>query len=152
MSEVAIERVTEITPEVFDAVNRLAPQLHSPSQVTITEEYLQRGLANPNYFWLMARRSANPRFIGMASLVMLPFPTNVRTTLENIVVDEESRGLGVGTLLCEEAKRIAFEQGANSIRAAIANTNSASRKMLENAGFPLDTVCEHFELWFEKAA
>jgi GNAT superfamily N-acetyltransferase len=150
MSEFSIERVTEITPEVYEAATRLAPQLGSPSQVTISEEYLQRMVDNPDYFWLMARRSEDARLIGMASLVLLPFPTNIRTALENVVVDENARLHGVGTALCEEAKKIASEQGANALRVAAVKTNDVSKRMLAKAGFPADDVVDHFELWLHR--
>ncbi|MHB1864705.1 MAG: GNAT family N-acetyltransferase [Candidatus Saccharimonadales bacterium] len=152
MSEFGVERITEITAEVFEAANRLAPQLESPSQVNITEAYLQRIVDNPEYHWLMARRTDDSRLIGMACLIMLPFPTNIRTTLENVVVDKDTRQQGVGTALCEEAKRIALEQGANGIRAAAAKTNVASKSMLEKAGFPVDDVMDHYELWLKRGA
>jgi len=152
MTDITIERVTEVTPEVYEAATRLTPQLESPSQVTITEEYLQRIVSNPNLHWLMARRNDDSKLIGMACLYMLPFPTNIRTSLENVVVDKGSREKGVGTALCMEAKRIAEEQGANGIRAAAAISNTASRKMLEKAGFPPDDVMAHYELWLRRGA
>ena len=136
---------------MFEATNRLSLQLKSPGQVTITDEYLQWIVANPDYHWLMARRIEDSRLIGMACLIMLPFPTNIRTTLENIVVDRASRQKGVGTSLCEEAKKIALLQGANSIRVAAAKSNIASKKMLEKAGFPSDDVIQHYELWLRKS-
>ena len=150
MGELSIERVTDITPEVIEAATRLSEQLGSSDQVTISEDYLQRIVDNPDYFWLVARRHEDARIIGMASLVMVPFPTNIRTTLENIVVDKEARLKGVGTALCDVAKIIAFQNGANSVRAAAKKTNEASKGMLRKAGFPVDDVVDHFELWLYK--
>ncbi len=150
MSDFSIERIKEITPEVFEAANRLALQLESPSQVTITEDYLHRIVSNPEAHWLMARRTEDARFVGMAVLYILPLPTNVRTSLENIVVDEDARERGVGIALCEEAKRIALYEGANGIRAAAAKINIASQRMLESAGLPVDEVTKHYELWLRR--
>lgn len=145
MSEVTIERITEVTPEILEAAQTLAPQLGSANQVTITADYLKRIVNNPDYYWLMARRTSDARLIGMASLVILPFPTNIRTTLENIVVDESARGNGTGTALCEEAIRIADGEKVNAIRTSIAKTNIPSQHMVEGVEFPIDEVIQHYE-------
>ena len=99
MKDVSIERITEITPEIVNATRRLAEQLESPSQVTISEKYLQTIIDNPSAYWLMARRNDDAKYIGMAVLYMLHYPTNIRTSLENIVVDGYFRRQGIGTAL-----------------------------------------------------
>lgn len=147
MKDVSIERITEITPEIVDATRRLAEQLESPSQVTISEKYLQTIIDNPSAYWLMARRNNDAKYIGMAVLYMLHYPTNIRTSLENIVVDGYFRRQGIGTALCEEAKRISLEKGANSIRIAASKTNIPSNAMIEKAGFSTDYTMDHYEHW-----
>lgn len=146
MSNVLVERVTEITPEVLEAATRLTPQLESSNQVTIDEVYLQRIVDNPDNYWLMARRESDAKLIGMASLVIMPMPTNIRSSLENVVVDESARGEGAGTSLCEAAKSIADGQNVNTLRAAASKTNKASLRMLEKAGFTIDDSMHYQEL------
>jgi ribosomal protein S18 acetylase RimI-like enzyme len=146
MSQVTIERVTEISEEVFEAACLLAPQLESPNQVGITTEYLERIISNPDNVWLMARRAADVKLIGMASLVVMPMPTNVRASLENVVVDSNARGIGAGTALCLAAKDIAYEQNVNTLRAAASKNNAVSQKMLKKTGFDVETSMDYFEL------
>lgn len=140
-----VERITEVTPEVLDAAQKLASQLGSSNQVTITAGYLRRIVRNPDHHWLMARRFSDNKLIGMASLIIMPIPTNVRSSLENLVVDESARGQGVGTILCAEAKRIADKQGVNALRAAAAKTNAASKRLLEKAGFTLENSLDYYQ-------
>jgi len=143
---ITIERITEITSEVLEAATMLAPQLGSANQVTITEDYLQRIVRNPDNYWLMARRASDSKFIGMASLIIMPMPTNIRSSLENVVVDEAARGMGAGTALCQQALQIADEEGVNTLRAAASKTNTASLRMLEKAGFHVEDTMHYFEL------
>jgi len=135
MSEVTIERVTIISDEVVVAAQLLAPQLESSNQVNIPSEYLERIISNPDSVWLMAGREADAKLIGMASLVIMPMPTNIRASLENVVVDSEARGIGAGTALCMAAKEIANEQNVNTLRAAASKNNVESQRMLRKVGF-----------------
>lgn len=146
MSNILIERVTEISPEIMEAATRLAPQLGSSNQVTIDEAYLKRIVENPDNYWIMARRESDAKLIGMASLVIMPMPTNIRSSLENVVVDESARGEGAGTALCEAAKSIADGQNVNTLRAAASKTNGASLRMLEKAGFSIEDSMHYLEL------
>lgn len=150
MAAVTIERVTEISEEIIDAAQLLAPQLESSNQVNITPEFLERIIDNPDNVWLMARRTADAKLIGMASLVIMPMPTNIRASLENVVVDSEARGIGAGTALCLAAKDIANEQGVNTLRAAASINNAASQKMLQKTGFELEQSLNYFELSIAK--
>ena len=150
MTELSIERIVDITPEVLAAAQHLSPQLESSNQVAITQEYFERIVSNQDNVWLMARRASDAKYIGMASLVIMAMPTNIRACLENVVVDESARGLGAGTALCEAAKEIANEQNVNTLRAAASKNNVASQRMLQKAGFEVETNLDYFELGIHK--
>ena len=150
VAEVTIERVTTISDEIVVAAQLLAPQLESSNQVSITSDHLERIISNPDNIWLMARRIADAKLIGMASLVIMPMPTNIRASLENVVVDSEARGVGAGIALCLAAKDIANEQNVNTLRAAASKNNTASQEMLRKAGFKVETSMDYFELSIAK--
>jgi GNAT superfamily N-acetyltransferase len=94
----------------------------------------------------MARRESDARFIGMASLFIMRLPTNVRSFLENVVVDEDSRGQGVGIALLSRAFEIADSQNVNTLRAQAGTHNKVSRSMLQKAGFKIEDYLDYFEL------
>ena len=146
MSDLYIERISVIDDEIVEAATRLSALLGSSNQVTITAKYLERITTNPDVYLLMARRERGERFIGMASLIIMPMPTNVRASLENIAVDESARGEGIGTALCQEVRTIADNLGVNTLRAATSPNNIASQTMLKKSGFIVDTDLDHFEL------
>jgi ribosomal protein S18 acetylase RimI-like enzyme len=152
MSGISIERITAVDDEIMETATRLTPQLGSPYQVALTRRYLERVVANPNHYWLMARRAHDRRIVGMASLFILHMATNVRGMLENVVVDKDARRSRVGLRLCVEARRIAAERGAKTIRATAAATNIASRHTLEKAGFVLAQHLHHLVLYMHSDA
>lgn len=55
MSDIIIDRITEVTSEVFMSAQRLAPYLASSNQVDLSVEYLQQIVRNPDNYWLVAR-------------------------------------------------------------------------------------------------
>ena len=146
MSDFSIERITSVDDDVVEAAKRLSSQLNSSNQVTVSREYLETITENPDNYWLMARRESDARFIGMASLFIMRLPTNVRSFLENIVVDEDSRGQGVGIALSMRAFEIADSQNVNTLRAQAGTQNGVSRSMLQKAGFKIEDYLDYFEL------
>lgn len=146
MREFSIERITSINDSVLEAAERLTSQLGSSNQVMISKEYLESITDNPDNYWLMARRESDARFIGMASLFIMRLPTNVRSFLENVVVDEDSRGQGIGLALSRRAFEIADSQDVNTLRAQAGTQNEISRSMLQKAGFKIEDYLDYYEL------
>jgi len=145
MSNFSIERITSIDDHVAEAAQRLSSQLGSSNQVSLSDKYLESILENPDSYWLMARREADPRFIGMASLFIMRMPTNVRAFLENVAVDENSRGQGVGLALSATAIEIANSHNVNTLRSQAGTTNEVSQAMLTKAGFTKAEYLDYFE-------
>lgn len=146
MSEFYIERVENIDDSVVNAAARLSKQLESSNQVTVTKEYLEKIILNPDNYWLMARRQLDAEYIGMASLFIMRTPTNVRAFLENVVVDENTREQGVGLAMSRKAFEIADAEKVNTLRAQAGVQNIASRNMLERAGFKIQDYLNYYEL------
>ncbi len=145
MNDFSIERITKIDDEVTEAAKRLASQLNSPNQGTITPKYLERVVSNPDLHLLMARNEDDARLVGMASLFIMAVPTNIRSSLENVVVDESARGRGIGHALHRRAFEIANEEGVNTLRTATWNQNVASKEMLAELGLEVETDLTYYE-------
>ncbi len=144
-----IERISTVTPEVVEAAERLRIRLNSSNQISLTgdeyAEYLKQGLKNPDYYWLMARRTSDSKLIGMASLLIMRLPTNVRTSVENLAVDEEAGSMGIGKALYLEAEKIADANGANTMRCAAFADNGAGTGLAESVGYVLETSLNYYE-------
>lgn len=145
MSKFVIKEVREIDYALLSAARDLSSLLTSSNQVTLTKSYLELMVANPCNYWLVAQETTTRKYLGMASLVIMHMPTNVRASLENVAVLPSEAGKGIGTALCFEAKRIADENEVNTLRAAALKNNTASLRMLEKAGFVVEDSMDYLE-------
>src|SRR5689334_6143292 len=106
---VVVERADEA---LVQSVDRLIRQLSSsPSPRTPTLDELRAMLESPSTTLLVAR-AANSSLIGMLALVVFRIPTGVRAFIEDVVVDREFRGRGVGAALTRRALDPAVSSGA----------------------------------------
>lgn len=109
MSEVWIEEVTVVGPEVTEALRRLIPQL-SQSAPPVEAYDLESIVAAPDTTLFVARTDAG--IVGTLTLVLFRSPSGARGWIEDVVVDADARGRGVGEALVGAA--IALARKANS--------------------------------------
>ena len=113
-SPVEIRIAESATPEVLEAFGRLLPQLSS-SAAPLTREALAEVIASPHNTVLLARDTkAAGRIIGTLTLVIFRIPTAMRAWIEDVVVDREARGRGVGEALTLAAVNLATQRGAKT--------------------------------------
>lgn len=110
-----IEKASQLTDEIFDAVRRLVPFLGThkpiPSRADLTL-LLDSGTS----ILLLARFPASDSPIaGMLTISIYRVPTGVRSIVEDVVVDTAFRGKGIAKALMQSAIEIAREAGANGV-------------------------------------
>jgi len=71
-------------------------------------------MANHQAITLFVARSQDV-IVGMLTLVTFPLPSGLRARIEDVVVDQDARGHGIGTALTMAAIDQAQAQGARSI-------------------------------------
>ncbi|WJK36995.1 GNAT family N-acetyltransferase [Solwaraspora sp. WMMA2065] len=131
---VEIEAVRVATDEVVKAFGGLLPQLSrsaKPLDLTALDELV----ASDASTLLIARREGE--IVGALTLVMFPIPTGRRAWIEDVVVDESARGLGVGAALTQEAVRLAREAGARTVDLTSRPSRAAANRLYERLGFSL---------------
>jgi ribosomal protein S18 acetylase RimI-like enzyme len=133
---IVIEEPAAMSQELLDAFARLVPQL-SRSSPTPTPTDLESILASPVTRLLLARDGAGGRIVGTLTLVIFRIPTGVRAWIEDVVVDESTRGQGVGELLTREAIRVAREAGARTIDLTSHPSREAANRLYQRLGFVL---------------
>ncbi|MFV2083089.1 GNAT family N-acetyltransferase [Micromonospora sp. LOL_021] len=131
---VEIEAVRVATDEVVKAFGRLLPQL-SRSAKPLDLTALNELVASDASTLLIARREGE--IVGALTLVMFPIPTGRRAWIEDVVVDESARGLGVGAALTQEAVRLAREAGARTVDLTSRPSRAAANRLYERLGFSL---------------
>jgi GNAT superfamily N-acetyltransferase len=110
-----IEKVSEVTEEVFEAVQILVPLLgvhkSKPSRADLDR------LVNSGTSTLLIARfpDETSSIAGMLTIAFYRVPTGGRSIIEDLVVDAEHRGRGIAKALLLSAIDLAREAGANGV-------------------------------------
>ena len=158
----AVELLTESTPEIVEAMERLIPQL-SRSAKPLDAQACERFISQPGVHFLIYRPdTADARverflaqpgvhlfvfrpdqadadgqrpILGMLSLATFEIPTGVRAWIEDVVVDEAARGQGAGLKLVEAALEQAKKVGARTVDLTSRPSREAANRLYRRAGF-----------------
>jgi len=141
----SVERATQATPELLEALHRLLPQL-SPGRPVPTTVQLKELMAAHGSTLLLARDEVG-HVVGTLTLVVFRTTTELRARIEDVVVDESARGKGLGEQLVREAMHLAHERGARSITLTSRPDRDSANRLYERIGFePRDTNVYTFNL------
>ncbi len=142
-----LEIASTVDAELLEAVKRLYPQLN-PAAATPTAEQLREIIASPATTLLLARDTGNGgRIIGSLILIVFRLGRGLKGMIEDVVVDSESRGMGVGVALCRVALRIAAERGAVIVDLTSLPAREAANRLYLRIGFKRrDTNVYRFEI------
>ncbi len=128
-----IERIDAVTDELLEAFERLMPQLnpqHSPPTRQELEEVVG-GQAST----LLAARGADGRIAGVLTLVVFRTPAGVHAWIEDVVVDEHSRGQGMGEALARAGIALAAQKGAGAVELTSRPAREAANRLYQRMGF-----------------
>ena len=128
-----MEIADEVTPELIEAFERLVPQLSSSSPPPDAEQ-LGEIVASPAAHVLIAR-DEDDTIVGSLTLVLFRIPTGLRAWIEDVVVDGEARGKGVGEALNRFAIDLAAEHGARSVDLTSRPSREAANRLYRRLGF-----------------
>ncbi len=127
-----IFQVTEVTPTLIKAFQRLIPQLNPASRVPNQAE-LQEVIDSKNTFLFAG--TENDEIVGTISLVVYKIPTGNKAWIEDVIVDETMRGKGYGRKLMLHAIEFAKSRGISKINLTSNPTRIAANKMYQQLGF-----------------
>lgn len=130
---ILIEEATAVTPELVAAFRLLTPQLSRSAPAPGGHE-LAEMVRSPATVLLMAR-DAEKGLIGSLTLVLFRIPTGVRAWIEDVVVDNDSRGRGVAEILCREALNRASAAGARTVDLTSRPSREAANRLYRRLGF-----------------
>ncbi len=129
-----ITEIVDVTDDVVAAFKRLIPQLSSSSPPPDADE-LSEMVANPNTVIYAARDTEDGSFVGTLTLAFFRIPTGLQARIEDVVVEEASRGLGIGQRLTESAIDRARRAGAKSIGLTSRPSRAAANALYTKMGF-----------------
>lgn len=132
-----IEIATQVTEEIFEAFNRLIPQLSSSSAIPTRAELEELVTSHYNSVILVRHEDFDNRIMGTLTLVTFRIPTGVRSWIEDVVVDEAARGKGLGKALTLAALDQARSLGARTVDLTSRPSREAANKLYQSVGFEL---------------
>ncbi|MDO4258170.1 MAG: GNAT family N-acetyltransferase [Actinomycetaceae bacterium] len=134
----SVELVTESSPALVEAMERLIPQL-SRSAKPLDTDATERFVSQDSVYLFVFRSDADPAgpILGMLSLATFEIPTGVRAWVEDVVVDEAARGQGAGQALVEAALTHAKSVGARTVDLTSRPSREAANRLYQRCGFEL---------------
>jgi ribosomal protein S18 acetylase RimI-like enzyme len=130
---VRIEEADAVSGELVEAIARLVGQLSASAQPP-SAAALDQIIASPAARLLLARE-LDARVVGMLTIVLFPIPTGIRAWIEDVVVDQEARGRGVGALLTQAALDLAVAHGARTVDLTSRPGREAANRLYARLGF-----------------
>lgn len=139
-----ISIATTVDDAVVDAFDRLIPQLSSSSPPP-GRAGLEAIVGNPNTTLFLA--SLDGRIVGSLTLAFYAIPTGLKAWIEDVVVDDDARGNGVGEALNRAALAEAGRRGAKAVSLTSRPSREAANRLYQRIGFQRrDTNLYRYEL------
>jgi len=129
---VQIEIATTVDDDLVAAMARLIPQLSSSNPPPTAAE-LTELVGSPATLLFLARLDG--RIVGSLTLALFRIPTGLRAWIEDVVVDGETRGMGVGELLNRAALDAARARGAKTVDLTSRPSREAANRLYQRLGF-----------------
>jgi len=130
-----IGKVSEVTEELYTALQELIPQLTTNKPAPSWNELT--GLVRSESSTLLIARypDKNAPIVGMLTLVIYRVPTGLRSIVEDVVVAENMRGYGIGKALVLHAITLAREAGVRGISLTSNPKREAANHLYHSIGF-----------------
>jgi ribosomal protein S18 acetylase RimI-like enzyme len=140
-----IEQVTAINEELYEAFQRLIPQL-TRTNPPPTREHMDSLVRSESSILLIARMDVNNLIVGAGCLSVYRVPTGMHAIIEDVIVEESARGRGIGETLIRKLLELARQKGANGV-ALTSNPNRISaNRLYQRIGF----ACRETNAYFYK--
>jgi ribosomal protein S18 acetylase RimI-like enzyme len=133
----SIERVEIVDDELVEAVARLVPQLSARRRPPGRHELVEL-VAAPGASLFVARDGE--AVLGMLTLLLQRIPTGLRGRIEDVVVDADARGRGVGEALTREALERASAAGVEEVELTSSPRREAANRLYPRLGFEQRTT------------
>ncbi len=136
--------VHAVDDELLEAFDRLIPQLSSSSPPP-SREHLAALVDSEDTVLFVARVAG--RILGSLTLACYRIPTGTKAWIEDVVVDADARGHGIGALLNQAALDEARSRGAKDVSLTSRPSREAANRLYRRIGFePRETNVYRYTL------
>ena len=134
---IEVSEATEVTAELIEAFARLTPQLSSRSPAPTSGELAEIVVSEATLLLVAVDdgREGADAIVGSLTLVLFRIPTGLHAWIEDVVVDAEARGAGVGEALNRRALELAAERGARTVDLTSRPSREAANRLYARLGF-----------------
>jgi len=122
-----------MSDELSVALEKLIPQL--TNRLPPTPEFLSELILSSSVLLIIRYPDQNGPIVGSGTLAVFRSPTGLHAHLEDVIVDRESRGLGIGEALVSRLLDIAAEMGLEGVSLTCNPVREAANKMYKKLGF-----------------
>ena len=131
-----VEVVHEASDEIQAALERLLPQLN-PTLPVPDMARLHRLVADPAVTLLVAKDGEE--IVGTTTVIIYTTPFWIKARLDEVVVDADARGKGVGEALVMAALEIGRKRGAQvaELQSGRGEQRKAAHRLYERLGFTI---------------
>ena len=119
--------------ELVEAYQKLTPQLSSSSPPPTKDELA--AIIKSDSATVLVAEDESGTILGSMTLVVFRIPTGVRAWIEDVVVDTEARGMGIGQALNEYAIQLAEQAGAKTIDLTSRPSRESANRLYQRLGF-----------------
>ena len=139
-----IDRVSEVTEDLCEALQRLVPQLGAHKVPPTREELME--LVGSESSTLLVAHDPDPSgpIVGILCLTVYRVPTGRRSIIEDVVVDGGARRKGIGEALMQKAIELAREAGAEGVSLTSNPQREAANLLYQSLGFQLRQTNPYF--------
>ena len=134
---ISVRAATEVDDGLVEAFSRLIPQLSSSSPPPTAAELLSI-IDNPNSVLFIAELDGDDdvrSVVGSLTLAFYRIPTGLKAWIEDVVVGESARGLGVGEALNVAAIDESRQRGAKNVSLTSRSSREAANRLYQRLGF-----------------
>ncbi len=133
-----IRQATEITEELYQACQRLIPQMtHNNPPPTHAQLAVMLSAGSSFLFVAQRQEPGSTAIIGLATLALYRVPTGLRGIIEDVIVDQNARSRGIGEALTRHCLEFAQQAGCPQVMLSSNPGRQAANRLYQRMGFKL---------------
>ncbi|MBF8249933.1 MAG: streptothricin acetyltransferase [Candidatus Levybacteria bacterium] len=132
--EIKIEQLKTFAPDITQALNNLLVQLN-PNSKKLTDEEVKEIIEETSSHLLIAKEPKDNKIVGMLTLITFSAPSAKKGVLEDVVVDDNFQGKGIGKKLITQAINMAREAGVARLEFTSNPERVKANKFYQHLGF-----------------
>jgi ribosomal protein S18 acetylase RimI-like enzyme len=130
-----VDKVSELTDEIYESVCRLVPQLGTHKVVPTRDELIAMIDSKASVLLTARFPDKDSDVVGILTISIYRVPTGIRSIVEDVIVDTSMRRRGVAKALMLAAIEIARDAGANGVALTSNKQRMEANLLYQNMGF-----------------